>query len=58
VTANQLIENARQLVTEGRYANAVVLVDPPRRQDSGTLRAESAADGAYTKPLPVKAGLK
>ena len=58
VTADQLIEDAYQLVLEGRYPNAVVLFDPPRRRESRVLRAESTLDSGYTKPLPRKAGLK
>jgi hypothetical protein len=58
VTADQLIENAYQLVNGGRYPDAVVLVDPPRRRELRILRAESTVDSGYTKPLPRKAGLK
>jgi hypothetical protein len=57
MTADQLIENAYQLVIGGRYPEAVVLVDPPRRRESRIVRAASALDSGYSKPLPRKAGL-
>jgi hypothetical protein len=47
-----LIENANELVTEGKV-NAVVLVDPPRRQREIQTRAASEE---YKKPAPRKAG--
>ena len=58
VTADQLVEDAYQMVLEGRYPDAVVVIDPPRRQESRIMRATSAAEGGYSKPLPRKAGLK
>jgi hypothetical protein len=51
-TADHLVENARELVAEGRYRDAAVVVDPPRK-----TVAEAAPDlDNYTVPPPRKAG--
>jgi hypothetical protein len=46
------VENAHELVEEGKYPDAVVIVDPPR-----TTAQERAADSApYRTPPPRRAG--
>ena len=50
---DHLIENANEMIAEGKL-NAVVVIDPPRP------RTEAAAAGApedYKKPAPRKAGV-
>jgi hypothetical protein len=51
-TASHLIENAHELVEEGKYPDAVVMVDPPRSAITAAFRA---ADD-YEKPPARKAG--
>lgn len=54
---NHLIENANEMVAEGKV-NAVVVVDPPRAQ-SPQLQLHALAAAApddYKKPAPRKAG--
>lgn len=46
---DHLIENANEMVEEGKV-KAVVIVDPPRRQPA------PPATGDYQKPAPRKAG--
>jgi hypothetical protein len=50
-TPDHLIENAHELVTDGRYPDAVVVVDPPRR-----ARSVIAPSDDYDMPEPRKAG--
>lgn len=47
-----LIENANELIAEGKVT-AVVVIDPPRTQTEDQLRA---ARDDYKKPAPRKAG--
>lgn len=47
-----LIENANEMVTEGKV-NAVVVIDPPRSQPRTVA---SGATEDYKKPAPRKAG--
>jgi hypothetical protein len=57
-TPEHLIENANELISEGRV-NAVVVIDPPRAQTGGS-QAAALAVGApedYKKPAPRKAGV-
>ena len=51
-TPDHLIENANELVAEGKV-KAVILIDPPRAQSRAVSR--SASDD-YKKPAPRKAG--
>ena len=50
-TPAHLIENAHELVEEGKYPDAVVIVDPPRPALQAAL-----AVGDYRTPPPRKAG--
>jgi hypothetical protein len=50
-TPDHLIENANEMVAEGRV-NALVLIDPPQPQ-SAALRADTTE--TYRKPAPRKA---
>jgi len=54
---NHLIENANEMVAEGKV-NAVVVVDPPRPQPPQLQphALSAAAPEAYKKPAPRKAG--
>ena len=52
---DHLIENANQLVTEGKV-NAVVLIDPPRPQPAHAKAPAGLAAEDYKKPAPRKAG--
>jgi hypothetical protein len=47
-----LIENANEMIAEGKV-RAVVVVDPPKSRPAARAAATSAA---YTKPAPRKAG--
>lgn len=51
-TADHLVENARELVAEGRYPDAAVVVDPPRKSSARAMRDLDH----YTVPPPRKAG--
>jgi hypothetical protein len=51
-TQAHLVENAHDLVEEGKYPDAVVIVDPPR----ATTPALAAAAAAYRTPPPRRAG--
>jgi hypothetical protein len=50
---DHLIENANELIAEGKVT-AVVIIDPPRPR---ALDRESVAAGEYKKPAPRKAGV-
>ncbi|HUE85376.1 MAG TPA: hypothetical protein VMO26_04795 [Vicinamibacterales bacterium] len=52
-TPDHLIENANEMIAEGRV-KAVVLIDPPRHTQG---RALSAAPDDYQKPAPRRAGV-
>jgi hypothetical protein len=54
-----LIENAHELVEDGTHPNAVVLVDPPRKENdfAATAAPAKVAPMEYRRPQPRKAGL-
>jgi hypothetical protein len=56
VTPDHLIENANELVSEGKV-HAVILIDPPRPHAGPHVEALAAgAAEDYKKPAPRKAG--
>ncbi len=56
--ARHLVENAHELVADGTYPDAIVLVDPPRAAASlGVAAAVEAEPMEYHRPEPRKAGL-
>ena len=57
VTPDHLIENANELVSQGKV-HAVVVIDPPRPQPAPHAAALAAgAPEDYKKPEPRKAGV-
>jgi len=55
VTPDHLIENANELVADGKV-HAVVLIDPPRPQPANAKASARRATEDYKKPAPRKAG--
>lgn len=54
-TPDHLIENANELVADGKV-KAVVLIDPPRPQPANAKASAGLAAEDYKKPAPRKAG--
>jgi len=54
-TPDHLIENASELIREGKVT-ATIVIDPPRSQPEASARAASEDDKDYKKPAPRKAG--
>ena len=55
VTPDHLIENANEMVADGKL-HAVVLIDPPRPQPANAKASAARAAEDYKKPAPRKAG--
>jgi hypothetical protein len=53
-TPEHLVENAQEMVVEGRIANAQIIVDPPR--PAAAALAEAGVAEEYRRPAPRKAG--
>jgi hypothetical protein len=55
VTPEHLIENAQEMIAEGKVPGAQMIVDPPRAAAAAAAASAESA-GEYRRPAPRKAG--
>lgn len=55
VTPEHLVENAQEMIAEGKVPDAQMIVDPPRAAAAAAAASAESA-GEYRRPAPRKAG--